>query len=87
MRQDQEQWNLKSIFNMKYSVHDTQAEAEAENHRLMEVLGIPDGNGTTHYGIAELRGGKWLLRVKETGTWKADHIAENVKFIEEPDPE
>lgn len=72
---------------MKYSVHTTEANAEAENQRLMGLLGIPDGRGTTSYGTPELRDGKWLLRVKESGTWKADHIAENVQFIEEADPE
>ena len=72
---------------MKYSVHTTEANAEAENQRLMGLLGIPDGRGTTSYGTPELRDGQWLLRVKETGTWKADDIAENVQFIEEADPE
>ena len=72
---------------MKYSVHTTKAKAETENQRLMGLLGIPDGKGTTNYGIPENRDGKWLLRVKENGTWKADDIAENVEFIEEPELE
>jgi hypothetical protein len=69
---------------MKYSVHTTEAQAEAENKRLMGLLGVPDGKGTTNYGIPEERDGKWLIRIKEHGTWKADNIAESVEFIEEP---
>jgi hypothetical protein len=72
---------------MKYSVHTTEAKAEAENQRLMGELGIPDGKGTLNYGIPEKRDGKWLVFVKEQGPWKADHIAKNVQFIEEPVPE
>ena len=71
---------------LKYSVHDTKEEAEAENTRLMGLLGIPDGKGTTAYGVPEERDGKWVFRVKEAGTWKADHIAENVQELEEPEP-
>jgi hypothetical protein len=85
MRQGQVQWKRKTIFNMKYSVHETEAKAEAENQRLMTELGIPDGKGTTSYGTPELRDGEWILRVKEEGAWKADDIAKNVKFIEETD--
>ena len=70
---------------MKYSVHDTKEEAEAENQRLMRVLGIPDGKGTEIYGVPEYRGSNWLLHVKEEGTWKADDLAENVQSIEESD--
>ena len=67
---------------MKYSVHDTQAEAEAENTRLEGLLSIPSGT-TTIYGVPEERDGKWLLRVKEQGTWKCDHLATNVQEIED----
>lgn len=70
---------------MKYSVHTTKEDAEAENQRLMELLGIPDDKGTTNYGIPQEREGEWLLRVKESGPWKADDIAENVMSIEEPE--
>lgn len=72
---------------MKYSVHTTKANATTENKRLMGLLGIPDGKGTTNYGVPEKRDGKWLLRVKEDGPWKADDIAENVEEIEEALPE
>ena len=72
---------------MKYSVFDTLDEAKAENTRLMGIFGIPDGKGAETYGIPEERDGKWLLRVKEVGTYKADHIAENVQELEEPPPE
>jgi hypothetical protein len=71
---------------MKYSVHTTKAKAETENQRLMGLLGIPDGKGTLRYGIPEQRDGKWLFRIKESGTWKADDVAENVEFLEEPEP-
>ncbi len=69
---------------MKYSVHTTKVKASTENQRLMGLLGIPDGSGTITYGVPEKRDGKWLLRVKESGPWKADDIAENVEDIEEP---
>jgi len=67
---------------MKYSVFDTEDEAKAENTRLMGLLGIPDGKGTTNYANPELKDGKWILRVKESGPWKADDIALNVQDIE-----
>jgi len=70
---------------MKYSVHTTKAKATAENKRLMGLLGIPDGKGTKIYSIPEKRDGKWLLPIAESGTWKADDIAENVEEIEDPE--
>lgn len=72
---------------MKYSVHTTKAKATTENKRLMGLLGIPDGKGTKIYSIPEKRDGKWLLPIAESGTWKADDIAENVEEIEEASPE
>jgi hypothetical protein len=66
---------------MKYSVHDTESEALAENERLMGLLGIPDDEGTIKYGQPIEIDGKWCLRVKEVGTWKADHLAINVQEI------
>jgi hypothetical protein len=72
---------------MKYSVHTTKAKATAENKRLMGLLGIPDGKGATTYNEPVKRDGKWLLRVKDHGQWKADDIAENVEEIAEPLPE
>ena len=66
---------------MKYSVHNTKAEAESENERLEGLLGIPSGT-TSIYAIPEEHDGKWLIRVKEGGTWKADHLASNVSEIE-----
>lgn len=56
---------------MKYSIHNTQAEAESENERLEGLLGIPNETTTT-YAIPEEHDGKWLIRVKEEGTWKCD---------------
>lgn len=66
---------------MKYSVHSTEEEALAENERLKELLGIPDGEGTLEYSTPLESDGQWLLRVKEEGTWKADHLAVNVQDI------
>lgn len=67
---------------MKYSIFDSEDEAKAENIRLMELFGIPDGKGALNYSRPELRDGKWILRVKESGPWKADDIALNVQDIE-----
>lgn len=53
----------------------------------MGLLGIPDGKGATTYNEPVKRDGKWLLRVKDHGQWKADDIAENVEEIAEPLPE
>jgi hypothetical protein len=64
---------------MKYSVHNTEEEALAENERLKQLLGIPDDAGTVEYAIPVEADGQWLLRVKEEGTWKADHLAVNVQ--------
>jgi len=66
---------------MKYSVHNTEEEALAENERLKQLLGIPDGEGTLEYSVPKESEGQWLLRVKEEGIWKADHLAVNVQEI------
>lgn len=68
---------------MKYSVHDTQAEAIDENERLMGLLGIPNDQGTTSYSTAEEKDGKWVLPLALEGTWKADHLALNVQDLPE----
>lgn len=62
---------------MKYSVHDTQAEAEAEIERIEAHLGIPTV-GTIRYAEPEEVDGQWRFRVKESGPWKCDHVAINV---------
>lgn len=62
---------------MKYSVHETQAEAEAEIERIEVYLGIPTV-GTIKYAEPEEVDGQWRFRVKESGPWKCDHVAANV---------
>jgi hypothetical protein len=71
---------------MKYSVHSTEAEAQAEISRVESVLGIPSGK-TTQYAVPEQITEGWGFRVKESGQWRCDHIASNIQDIEiEPDP-
>ena len=71
---------------MKYSVHSTEAEAQAEISRVESVLGIPSGE-TTRYAVAEEITDVWGFRVKESGQWRCDHIASNIQDVEiEPDP-
>lgn len=62
---------------MKYSVHTTQEEAQAEITRIEAYLGIPIG-GTTQYAEAEEVEGEWRFRVKESGQWKCDDVAVNI---------
>jgi hypothetical protein len=71
---------------MKYSVHSTEAEAQAEISRVESVLGIPSGE-TIRYAIPEQISEGWGFRVKEVGQWKCDHIAANVQEIELESPE
>jgi hypothetical protein len=71
---------------MKYSVHSTEAEAQAEISRVESVLGIPSGE-TIRYAIPEQISEGWGFRVKEVGQWKCDHIALNIQEIDiNPDP-
>lgn len=71
---------------MKYSVHSTEAEAQAEINRVESVLGIPSGE-TTQYAVPEQITEGWGFRVKESGQWRCDHIASNIQDVEiEPDP-
>ncbi len=70
---------------MKYSAHATKAAATAENTRLMELLGIPNEE-TNNYAVPEKRDGQWLIRVKERGPYKCDHLAVNVVALEEETP-
>ena len=65
---------------MKFSVHSTEEEAIAENKRLMSLLGIPKGN-TTSYAEPVQKEAGWCLELKESGQWKADHLAKNVQEI------
>ena len=71
---------------MKYSVHSTEAEAQAEINRIESILGIPSGE-TTQYAVPEQITEGWGFRVKESGQWRCDHIASNIQDVEiEPDP-
>ena len=71
---------------MKYSIHDTKEESDAEIARVEAYLGIPTV-GTIKYADSEQVDGKWRFRVKESGQWKVDDVAENVQFVEEPSPD
>jgi len=62
---------------MKYSVHSTEAEAQAEINRIEAYLGIPT-LGTIKYADPEDVEGQWQFRVKESGHWKCDDVAANV---------
>jgi hypothetical protein len=66
---------------MKYSVHSTEAEAQAEIKRIEAYLSIPTV-GTIKYAEPEEFEGEWRFRVKESGSWKCDDVAVNV--VEEP---
>lgn len=67
---------------MKYSVHATEEEAQAEINRIEGLLGIPTAN-TSIYATPEEVDGQWRFLVKESGQWKCDDIASNVQEIEE----
>jgi len=67
---------------MKYSVHSTQEEAQAEITRIEAYLGIPTV-GTIRYATPEEVDGQWRFRAKETGPWKCDDVANNVVEIED----
>lgn len=62
---------------MKYSVHSTEVEAQAEITRIEAYLGIPT-IGTIKYAEPEESEGSWRFRVKEGGPWKCDDVAANV---------
>jgi len=64
-------------FKMKFSVHSTEADAQAEIDRIETYLGIPS-EGTAQYAVPEEVEGQWRFRVKESGPWKCDHVAINI---------
>ncbi len=70
---------------MKYTTFDTQSEAEAELSRIEGILGIPNGR-VKKYTDVEVISGKYALRLKESGSWKCDHIA-NGTIIDYTPPE
>lgn len=67
---------------MKYSVHSTEAEAQAEINRIEAYLGIPT-KGTTRYAELEEVGDQWRFYIRDSGPWKCDDVANNVVDIEE----
>jgi hypothetical protein len=67
---------------MKYSVHDTREEAEAELQRIEAYFNIPNAS-TSNYAFLEEVDGQWRFRVKESGPWKCDDVAANVVEVEE----
>lgn len=69
---------------MKFSIHNTESQALEENQRLMGLLNIPTASGTLNYGLPEEIDGKWCIRLKEFGAWKADDLAVNVQELSEP---
>lgn len=71
---------------MKYSIHSTEEDAKAEIERIEASLGIPT-TGTVKYADPEEFDGQWRFRVKESGTWKCDHLALNVQDLPEETPE
>lgn len=68
-------------FKMKYSVHSTEADTQAEIDRIETYLGIPVV-GTDQYAVPEEVEGQWRFRVKESGPWKCDHMAINVVEVD-----
>lgn len=62
---------------MKYSVHDTREEAEAELQRIEAYFNIPN-TSTSNYAFVEEVEGVYRFRVKDSGPWKCDDIAVNV---------
>tara|TARA_Y100001973_G_C5207562_1_gene342727 strand:+ start:4726 stop:4956 length:231 start_codon:yes stop_codon:yes gene_type:complete len=62
---------------LKYSVHDTKEEAEAEDARLSDLLGITEESGFRYCAPFEHKG-SWLLQVDTEGHAKADHLCEDL---------
>lgn len=62
---------------MKYSIHNTQEEAEIELQSLNSHFNLPNENAKSYSTIEEVNG-VFRFRVKDQGKWKADDIASNV---------
>ena len=67
---------------MKYSVHDTQQEAEAELKRIETHFNIPNSNASNYAFVKKVKG-VYRFRVKDHGPWKCDDIAKKVQSIED----
>lgn len=66
---------------MKYSIHNTQEEAEIELQLLNTHFNLPNENAESYSTIEEVNG-VFRFRVKDQGKWKADDIASNVSEVE-----
>lgn len=66
---------------MKYSIHNTQEEAEIELQSLNSHFNLPNENAKSYSTIEEVNG-VFRFRVKDQGKWKADDIASNVSEVE-----
>ena len=67
---------------MKYSIHETQEQAQEVVNSIEAHLGIPNEYAGV-YAIPEEVDGQWRFRVKDTGPWKCDDVAVNVVEIED----
>ena len=66
---------------MKYSIHNTQEEAESELQSLDLHFNLPNDHAKSYSTIEEVEG-VFRFRIKEQGEWKADGIASNVSEVE-----
>lgn len=66
---------------MKYSIHNTQEEAESELQSLELHFNLPNNNAKS-YSTIEKVDDVFRFRVKDHGEWKADDIASNVSEAE-----
>lgn len=62
---------------MKYSIHNTQEEAQSELESLNSHFNLPNEQAKSYSTIEELEG-VFRFRVKDQGKWKADDIVSNV---------
>lgn len=67
---------------MKYSIHNTQEEAQSELQSLDSHFNLPNENAKSYSTIEEVDG-VFRFRVKDQGKWKADDIVSNVSEVEE----
>jgi hypothetical protein len=67
---------------MKYSIHNTQEEAQSELQSLNSHFNLPNEQAKSYSTIEEVDG-VFRFRVKDQGKWKADDIVSNVSEVEE----
>ena len=68
---------------MKCLKFSSESEAEAENQRIMDDLGIPDGKGTTTYSVPFEQDGHWYIRVKNYGPWAIPATGQEAEVVKE----